>query len=258
MDFGIRGKRALVVGASKNIGAAIAKALADEGCKVTVVARDSKRLNKLVAIMGGAKKGHHFYAVDLLLEGAATKAAKELLLKAGHFDIVIHIVGGALGLKNPLGPVEDWQKVWKFNIGIAIEMNRILIPPMKKNKWGRIIHLSSIAGESGEPLSKSGGALPYAAAKAYLNAYVKGLGRELAGKGIVVSALMPGIVLSRGKYWDKMRKNKPSMVKKHLKEHYPIGRFGKPEDIAPFAVLLASKHAGFACGSLLPIDGGKI
>ncbi len=258
MDFGINGKKALVVGASKNIGAAIARALADEGCCVTVVARDAKKLKKLVTRIGGSKQGHGFYSADLLLEKEPTRVAKELLSEYGPFDIVVHNVGGALGLKDPLGKIDDWARVWQFNVGIAIEMNRVLIPPMKKKQWGRLIHVSSIAAETGELLSKDGGALPYAAAKAYLNSYCKGLGRDLACDNIVVSALMPGVILSKGKYWDKMNKKDPAKVKRYLKKSCSIGRLGKPEEIAPFAVFLASKQAAFAAGALIPIDGGKM
>lgn len=256
MDFGIKGKKALVVGASKNIGAAIAVALAAEGCKVTIVARDADRLKKLVAKLGGKKKGHHFLSANLLDNGVPTRTAKELLKNSGGFDIIVHNIGGALGLKDPLGSIEDWSKVWQFNVGIAIEMNRLLIPEMKKKGWGRIIHISSIAAKTGESTSKNGGALPYVAAKAYLNAYAKGLGRELAEDNIVVSALMPGVILAEGKYWDRLRKSKPLVVKEYLRQHSAIGRFGKPDEIAPFAVLLASKQAAFAAGSIIPIDGG--
>jgi 3-oxoacyl-[acyl-carrier protein] reductase len=256
MDFGIKGKKALVVGASKNIGAAIAKALADEGCKVTVVARDKAKLKKLMTQMGGVKGGHHFFVADLLTAGVPSRIAKQLLSEVGPFDILVHNIGGALGLKDPLGKIEDWSRVWQFNIGIAIELNRLLVPPMQKMHWGRIIHISSMAAEVGEPTAKEGGSLPYTASKAYLNAYVKGLGRELARYNIVVSALMPGVVLSKGKYWDNLSRRRPTIVKKYLLQHSSIGRFGKAKEIAPFAVLLASRQAAFAAGAIIPIHGG--
>lgn len=259
MDLGIKGKKVLVVGASKNIGAAITKEFAAEGCIVTGVARDERLLEALVKQLGGSKKGHGFIAADLLEECAPTNVAQELLKLCGPFDIVVHNVGGALGYKDPLGKISDWERVWKFNVGISIEINRILIPAMIKKRWGRVIHISSIAAEVGEPLSnRYGGALPYAAAKAYLNSYVKGLGKELAKENIIVSAIMPGIVLSAGKYWDKLRDQDPEMVDEFVDRHYSIGRFGKPEEIAPFVVFMASKQASFAAGSIVPLDGGRM
>lgn len=259
MDLGINGKKVLVVGASKNIGAAIAKGFAAEGCIVTAVARDEKLLEALVRQLGGPQKGHGYIAADLLEEGVPTNVAQELLKLYGPFDIVVHNVGGALGCKDPLGKINDWERVWKFNVGISIEMNRILVPAMIKKRWGRVIHISSISAEVGEPLSnKYGGALPYAAAKAYLNSYVKGLGRELAKENIIVSAVMPGIVLSKGKYWDKLREKDPKMADEFVERHYSIGRFGKPEEIAPFVVFMASEQASFAAGSIVPLDGGRM
>jgi len=258
MDLGLKGKKVLVVGASKNIGAATAKAFAGEGCKVAVIARDGIKLKALVDSIGGKKKGHGYICADLLVEGAPSDTAEEAVRAFGPFDIVVHNTGGALGLKDPLAPVEDWMKVWKFNVGIAIEMNVLLIPYMKKKKWGRIIHISSMAAELGEPASDKGGALPYCAAKAYLNSYIKGLGRELAKDGIIVSGIMPGVVLSKGKYWEKLQREDPKMVKQYLEHHSSIGRFGRPDEIAPFAVFLASKQASYAAGSIVKVDGGII
>lgn len=259
MDFGIRGKKALVTGGSKGIGGAVAQALATEGCHVCVVARNEEKLRFLVDAMGGERAGHSYVVADLLELGRPMQVASDLLARNQVFDIVVHSIGGALAKKDPLGRVDDWNLVWRFNAGIQIEMNSLLIPPMVKQGWGRVIHISSISAEVGEPLLEPyGGALPYAAAKAYLNAYVRGLGRELAEQGIIVSALMPGAVLSEGKYWDKLRKSDPAFLNSFLERHQTIRRFGKPEEIAPFAVLLASQQASFAVGSIIPVSGGRI
>ena len=259
MDLGIADKRALVTGASKNLGAAIAKALAAEGCRVSIVARDGTKLRAVFEEIGGFARGHNYLAIDLLTPGAPTRVVSELAKIDDSFDIVVHNVGGALGYKDPLGQVEDWQQVWVFNVGIAIEMNRLLIPPMQNQRWGRVIHISSISAEVGEPSRHLyGGAHPYAAAKAYLNAYVKGLGRELAADNVIVTALMPGVLLSPGKYWDKLRHTNPELVQDFLTHHCASGRFGTAEEIAPFAVFLASQQATFAAGSIIPIDGGRM
>lgn len=259
MDFGITGKRVLITGGSKGIGAAIAKAFAAEGSRITVVARSEDSLNDLVAEIGGTAEGHGYLSADLLESGAPTRVAKELLAQHKIFDIVVHSVGGALGIKDLLGPIEDWNLVWRFNVGIAIEMNGLLVPPMRKKRWGRIIHISSISAMLGElRLYPYGGALPYAAAKSYLNAYIRGLGRELANENIVVTGLMPAAIISEGKYWDNLSKSNPQLVSQYLQEHQLIGRFGKAEEIAPFAVLLGSEQASFACGSIIPIDGGRV
>lgn len=259
MDLGIKGKRVLITGSSRGIGATIAKAFSAEGCKVSLLARNKEKLEQLFKELGGAKEGHRFYSIDLLEPGAPTKTAKNFIKEDGPFDIVVHNVGGALGHKDPLSSVEDWLEVWRFNVGIAIEINSVLVPPMQKQHWGRVIHISSISAELGEPLLEPyGGALPYAAAKSYLNAYVKGLGRQLAKDNVVVTAIMPGVILCEGKYWDKMRLTSPKLVDDFLRHHTSIGRFGKPQEIAPFAVFLASEQASYACGSIIPVDGGRM
>ena len=258
MDLGLKGKKALIVGASKNIGAAIARNLVKEGCHVFLLSRDENKLKELFGEFGGQESGHDYLAIDLRREGKVVEAAFAALHWAGSVDIVIHNVGGALGFKDVLGPLSDWEEVWQFNVGIAIEMNRLLIPAMRRQAWGRIVHVSSILAELGEPVGSLGGALPYVAAKAYLNAYIKGLGRSLASENIIITGVMPGVVASEGKFWDKMQRSDPAKVKDYIDHYYPVGRFGKPEEIAPFVALLASQHASFASGAIIPLSGGQV
>lgn len=258
MDLDIKGKRVLITGGSKGIGAAIAQDFADEGCKISIVSRDEESLKQKIQKIGGESKGHEYIVSNLRDKGEPTRVAQELIAKHKKVDIVVHNVGGALGYKDILGKVEDWNTVWQFNVGIAIEMNAVLIPEMKKQGWGRVVHISSISGEMGDPPMKSlGGSLPYAAAKAYLNAYIKGLGRELAKDNVVVTGVMPGAVLSQGKYWEKLKNESPALVDEFLNQYYPVGRFATAEEISPFVVLLASGKASFAAGSIIPISGGR-
>ncbi|MCK5013489.1 MAG: SDR family oxidoreductase [Candidatus Omnitrophica bacterium] len=259
MDLGIKGKRVLITGGSKGIGAAIAKDFSNEGAKVSIVSRNEERLKKEIDELGGAIKGHEYIVSDLRDGGEPTRVAREMIVKHKKVDIVVHNVGGALGEKNPLGKVEDYNAVWQFNVGIAIEMNAVLVPEMKKQGWGRVVHVSSISAELGEPLVEPfGGALPYAAAKAYLNAYIRGLGREMAKDNVVVTGVMPGAVLSEGKYWDKLKDENPQLVDEFLNQHYPIGRFADAEEISSFVVFLASDEASFAAGSVVSVSGGRV
>lgn len=252
MDFGISSKRVLVTGASQGLGAAIARDFATEGCRVAVVARRADRLAALVDEIGGESQGHAFYAVDLMSDGAPTEAVTELAKRGGAFDIVVHNVGGTLQVKDALSSVEEWGRVWRFNVGIAIEMNGVAIPVMQQRQWGRVIHISSISAESVR------GSAPYAAAKAYLNAYVKGLGRAVAATGVVVSALMPGALIAEGGHWDSIRKTNPAMMEDFLRHHHAIGRLGTPEEVSPFVVFMASKQVTFATAAVIPVDGGTM
>ena len=258
MDLGIKGRRVLITGASQGIGRAIALEFAKEGCKVAVIARREEKLRELIEEIGGKEKGHAFLAAGLMKKAEPARAVKELA-KGGNFDIAVHNLGGTLGIKDPLAPVEDWNKVWQLNVGIAIEMNALLIPPMRAQRWGRIIHISSNSAEflRGSPA--------YGAAKAYLNAYTRVLGRAVAKDGIVASALMPGAISSKGqdlgeesglnlKAMEAFLKNREEF----LRHQQAIGRLGTPEEIAPFAVFMASKHVTFAQASIIPVDGGTM
>lgn len=252
MELGIRGLKVLITGASQGIGRACAHAFAAEGCCVTVMARRESLLRVVVDEMGGPQAQHRYLAVDLMRDGAAIEAAERLIQAQGRFDIVVHNVGGTLDLKDPLAPAHAWRNVWQFNVGIAIDMNAKLVPPMLTQKWGRIVHISSISAESVR------GSAPYAAAKAYLNAYVKGLGRALAPSGVVVSAIMPGALWSAGGHWDRVRKERPEIEGDFLRHHHAIGRLGTAEEIAPAVLFMASKHVTFAPSAIVPIDGGTM
>jgi 3-oxoacyl-[acyl-carrier protein] reductase len=253
MQLGIQNKKVLIVGASKGIGYATTKCFAEEGAIVTTIARSEVLLQSLDKELQHNNKRHHsYYCVDLMQENEPTRIAEKLVQEYNGFDIVVHAVGGTLEIRDPLSPVERWQKVWQYNCGIAIEMNRVLIPYMQKQQWGRLIHVSSISS------IMLRGAAPYASAKAYLNAYTKTLSRELAKDGIVVSAILPGAVTFDGSYWDKFVKEKHPRVDDFLQHHQAIGRMGTPEEIAAFIVMLASEKASFAQGALLNVDGGNM
>ena len=259
MKLGIANKRVLITGGSKGIGASIAKQFLEEGAYISLISRNNDNLQKIFKSCGIEKDSNHdFYAVDLREKDASANITRTILAKHKFVDIVVHNVGGALGVKDPLAKVDQWIEVLNFNLGIPIEINNILIPKMLKKNWGRIVHISSISGSIGEPDLSFGGAIPYAVSKAALNSYIKGLAKVYAEKNIIISGVMPGAIKSKGKFWDKSSKSNPRMVNKFLKENYPIKRFGSAEEIAPFVALLASEHASFASGSIIPISGGRV
>ena len=252
---GIEGKRVLVAGASRGIGRAAALAFAEERCHVVAAARSGALLRDLVEEMKGLSPNTEmaYEEVDLLESVRPSDFAETLLKRYGTFDIVVHAIGGSLvGSRSATAPLEDWQKSWMFNCGIAIGMNEKLIPPMQRQRWGRVIHISSISAVMLR------GSASYASSKAYLNAYTTTIGRALAQDGVVVSAVMPGAVAFEGSYWDKFVKEGHPRVNDFLSHHQAAGRFGTPEEIAPFILLLASDKASFAQGGLYPVDGGNM
>ncbi len=252
MDLQLKGKRALITGAGRGIGRAITLALAKEGVQVAAVARTPKDVNALIKDLGGNSAGHAGVVMDLTKEGAPQKLVGNLKRnRFGTIDIVIHNLGGTINIKDPFCSIGDWRKVYRLNFEVAVEFNRLLIPAMQKQKWGRAIHISSIAA------MENHGPVTYCAIKAALTAYTRAMGGVVAPDGVVVSALLPGAVFTDHGYWDETMKKHPGHVKKFLTERQRIGRFGTPEEIANFVTFLCSPLASFNTGSIIPIDGGQ-
>ena len=252
MEFGLEGKRALVTGAGRGIGRSIAQCLAREGAHVAVVSRTASDIEKLVAEMGGAALGHCGVPMDLVPEGAPGKLVDSLKrANFGPIDIVVHNLGGTLNITDPLCSVDDWRRVWRFNLEIAIELNLLLVPPMRERQWGRIVHISSISA------MENHGPVTYCAAKAALTAYTRSMGRVLSPDGIVVTAVLPGAVFTEGGYWDIASRERPEHVQKYLVERMAIHRFGEVDEIGNAVAFLCSDKASFFIGSIVPVDGGQ-
>lgn len=252
MKLGLEGKRALVTGGGRGIGRAVALCLAREGAQVAVVAQTAADVDGVVAEIGRREGGHHGVAMDLVPELAPQALVGELeRVGFGPVDIIVHNLGGTLDVTDPFCPVDDWRRVWRFNVEVAIELNRLLIPPMQARRWGRIVHISSISA------MENHGPIPYCAAKAALTAYSRSLGRLLAADGIVVTAVLPGAVFTEAGYWDKAYRERPDHVTKYLAERMAIRRFGRPEEIGTVVAFLCSEHASFCIGSVVPVDGGQ-
>jgi NAD(P)-dependent dehydrogenase (short-subunit alcohol dehydrogenase family) len=248
MDLGIRGRRALVTGAGRGIGRAISRALNQEGVTVAAVSRSSSDLDQLIDEMGGGD--HVGLAVDLLPD-EGPDALLEGLAGFGAIDIVIHNVGGTLGITDPFCKVADWRRVFRFNFEIAAQLNEQLVPTMQHQGWGRVVHVSSISA------MENHGPVTYCAAKAALTAYTRSFGGVVAPDGVVVSAILPGAVFTQGGYWEQAEKERPEHVEKFLTDRQRIGRFGKVEEIADLVCYLCSERASFNTGSIIPIDGGQ-
>lgn len=245
-------RKILVLGASKGIGRATAILFAKQGAEVTAVARSKELLASLVDEMHMfSKENHRFYSCDLM-NTDCKEFAKTLLDECGTFITVVHAIGGSFQERNATCEYEEWEKYVRFNAGIAIDMNSVLIPTMISAGGGHIIHVSSISGVMlrGNPL--------YAAAKAYLNAYVVTTGRALAQQNILMNAVMPGAVAFDNSPWEINKKENPHKCDDFLKHHQAVGRFGKPQEIAEAIAFLASGNASFMHAALVPVDGGNM
>lgn len=252
MDLGLSDRLVLVVGASKGIGRSIAIGFATEGCKIVALARSEELLNELKKEC--LNKGASFFSYEVvdIMECDTVKFAQHLLDTYGLFDVVIHNVGGSLVSRDYLAGATEWNYALKFNALASIDMNSVLIPPMIERGNGKIIHISSISAVMlrGNPL--------YASAKAFLNAYVTTVGRQLAPTGVSLCSVMPGAVAFEGSYWDKFVKESNPRVDDFLRHHQAINRFGSPEEIANVVLFMASNKASFIQASNISADGANM
>ena len=248
MDLGIGKKKALVTGGGRGLGRAIAVSLANEGTQIALVSRTQSDLDSFSKEFGSSHMGLRY---DLMEDGAPAKMADHVIAEFGHPDIVIHNVGGNMDISDPFCSVEDWRKIYRFNLEIGVELNLKFVPEMQKRRWGRVVHISSIAGLENQ------GTVPYCSMKAALIAYTRSFGRFVSADGVCVSTVLPGAVFTEGGYWDKTLQTRPQHVEKYLNERMAIKRFGKPAEIGDVVAFLCSEQASFIVGSSFLVDGGQ-
>jgi 3-oxoacyl-[acyl-carrier protein] reductase len=245
MDLQLKGKTALVTGASMGIGRAIASGLAAEGVKLCIAARRRNLLDELgreIVAAGGSAPA--IVEIDVMPDGAAQKLARAALDALGHVDILVNSAGGS---KPPLpidAPDAQWEEAMTLNFTRIRQLTHALLPGMIERKWGRVINIS---GKS-EP-ERMIAAHP---AKAAIHAWSKGLSREVGRHGITVNCIPPGRIMSE----QIRRKYSPEYRAKQSAEEIPVGRYGEPEELASLAVFLASPVARYITGAVLPVDGG--
>jgi 3-oxoacyl-[acyl-carrier protein] reductase len=240
VELELRGKTALVTGASMGIGRGIAKALAKEGVRLAVVARRRNLLEELQKEIGTQLV---IIEQDFLQEGAPQKIAQAALAGVGAVDILINNAGGSR--RFTLESTEaQWEEAITLNFTRQRQLTHQLLAQMMARKWGRIIN---ITGKS-EPEGINGAF----AAKAAMHAWAKGLSREVGKHGITVNSIPPGRIDS-----EQIRRNYSPEFRKHESEHdIPVGEYGQPDDIANLACFLASPRARYITGTVIPVDGG--
>lgn len=242
MNLNIKNKIVLVSGGTNGIGREIINKFLSEEC---VVINASKNIKK------NKNKNEIQFKCDFSKKKQIYHLIKILKKKKLQPDIIINNVGSNLNFQNPLGNIDEWEKVFQLNLNSGIILNRAFMQNMKKNRWGRICHISSIAALENQ------GSPHYCASKAAINAYVRSVGRYVSKDGIIMTAVMPGPIFIKKGYWDKKNRINPQYVKKWLKDRVAIKRFGTGEEISNFVVFLCSEHSSFAVGSCFLLDGGQ-
>jgi 3-oxoacyl-[acyl-carrier protein] reductase len=248
VDLGIKDRFALVTGASRGIGQALARELAREGARVILVARSADALEAARRQMTAPNR-HCIVAVDLTAEGGVQRLA-DAIKGIGNLDIIVHNLGGSLQIQQVFAPTDDWKKVWQFNVGICQDLNRIFVPPMIERRWGRIVHVSTLSTTTYQ------GNAAYVSSKCALESYVKSISREVSRDNVIVSAVAPGAIAVEGRYFGKIAKEDPAALEKYLTDHLPIRRLGNPEEVAVVVAFLCSDQASYMAGAVVAVDGG--
>ena len=243
--FDLRGKTALVTGASQGIGRAIALALAQSGARVAVAARNAEKLKSVAGEIAAA--GGEALAIPMnVAEAEQVKAGfREALDKFGRLDILVNnaaLTRDALAVR--MKP-EDWDAVLRTNLTGAHLCAQQALGAMLRQRSGRIINVTSVVAETG-----NAGQANYVAAKAGLIGLTRALAVEVASRSITVNAVAPGFIVS------PMTDPLPQKVKDDLMARIPLGRMGTDADVAAAVVFLASDEAGYITGAVLDVNGG--
>ncbi len=246
MDLGLQGRVAAVTGGTRGIGLAIAELLSAEGAHVAVCGRSSKSLEAV------HNKGWLVVEADMTKEADAQRFVDATTAKWGRIDILVNNVGGSLGGGTfTQSTVEQWRAVLDVNVLSTLYASKAVIPYMKKAGWGRIIQIASVWGR------ESGGGSAYNAAKAAVISMSKSMAQDLASDGILVNVVAPGSVWFPGGGWDRRIQTDPAKIEAFVKSDLPLGRFGKPEEVAAVVALLASERAGLVTGACWAVDGSQ-
>ena len=254
MDLGLKGKVAVVTGASRGLGKAIAMQLAAEGCRLVICARGEEVLSsareeitQLYDVPVLAK------ATDLTVPGQPQELIEAAVSEYGNVQLLVNNAGGNRRGEFADLSDQDWEDILTLNLKIHLRASRAAIPYMRNSGGGAILFVGSIFGrEAGGP-----GLSIYNTTKSALMSAAKIMALELASGGIRVNTLAPGSIRFPGGSWDKRVKSDPEGMKAFIAENLPIGRFGTAEEIADVAAFLLSDRASLITGACLNVDGGQ-
>ncbi|MDA7428756.1 SDR family oxidoreductase [Primorskyibacter aestuariivivens] len=255
MDLGIKGKRAIVCAASKGLGRGCAMALAEAGVDLVINARGAEALEATAAEIRAA---HDVEVTAVAADITTDEGRARVLEAAGDVDILVNNAGGP-----PPGMWTDWDRedfiaALDANMLAPIAMIKALVPAMMERGWGRVVNITSVSVKSPIPvlgLSNS--------ARAGLTGYVAGTSRQVAGNGVVINNLLPGIhATDRAESLDKGAAEQQGITVDEAKAQrcttIPAGRYGTPEEFGATCAFMCSQYAGFMIGQNVLLDGGAV
>lgn len=240
----LAGRSALVAGAARGIGRAIAQRFREEGARVVIADRETEAGSRTAAELEG-----HFVETDVSDPLQATQAVEETVRRHGGIDIVVQNAGIYPWTLIENTTPEEWDAVLAVNLKGCFLLAKAAVPHLKAQGRGRLLFTSSITG----PSVTSPGHGHYAASKAGINGFIRSAALEFAGYGITVNGVEPGNILTEG-----MQAHRGAAFIRSMEDAIPAGRLGTPRDVANAFLFLASDEADFITGTTIVVDGGQI
>lgn len=247
MNAELQGRVALITGASRGLGKAMALALAERGASVALAARDLEKLSEVAASVRATGAGAEVYKVDVTNEAEVLQLEKEVAARFGKVQILINNAG--VNLRKPITDftLDEWNWVIGTNLTSAFLLCRSFVPHMRGTGYGRIINMTSIMSHVSLP-----GRAAYSSSKTALLGLTRALAMELAPEGITVVGISPGPFATE---MNTVLMQNPDVNAQFISK-IPVGRWGKVEDIGSLAAFLCSSAASFITGTDIVIDGG--
>ncbi len=239
---------AVVTGAARGIGEAIAKRLAEEGASVAVTDINETGLSNLVGEIQEKEGTAWPYPLDITDDSAVKEVLEHIYQRQERLDILVNCAGivGPTGLKIQDYPLAEFQQVCTVNLTGAFNVTQSALPLMLKRNYGRILHLTSIGGKEGNP-----NMVGYAASKSGLMGLVKGVGKEYAQSGITINGLAPAVIAT------KMNLDTDPQVLQYMTDKIPMKRLGTVEEAAAISCWLVSEEASFNTAAIFDLSGGR-
>ena len=252
MNLNLEGKKVLITGASRGIGASIAYRFLEEGSDVVIVSRGSDALIKTEKNLQNKFGQDRIMAekCDCTDQVSINNLKNKIIDSVGRLDILVNNVGNGNSVSDVLPDEIQWSKTWANNFDSSLQTTRAFLPLLRESK-GSLLFISSIAA-----IEAFGAPVDYSTAKSAILALAKNMARKLA-KEVRVNVLAPGNIYFKGGTWDNKIIENKLMVDELIKSSVPMNRFGTPEEVADAAVFLCSDRAKFITGSTLVVDGGQ-